>query len=41
MLDVFFDLFGMGAAVDKDFIDASVGKKFAGVLDQRSVGQGK
>lgn len=41
LLDVFFNLVGMGAAVDKDFIDTSVGKKFEGVFDQRSVGQGK
>jgi len=41
LLDVFLNLVGVGAAVDKDFIDTSVGKKLEGVLDQRGIGQGK
>jgi hypothetical protein len=41
LLDVLLDLVGMGATVNKDFIDSSVGKELEGVFDQRSVGQRK
>ena len=41
MLDVVLDLVGVGATVDKDFIDSSVGKELEGVFDERGVGQRK
>lgn len=41
MLDVLLDLVGMGATVNKDFVDSSVGKELEGVFDQRGVGQRK
>jgi len=41
LLDVVLDLVGVGATVDKDFIDSSVGKELEGVFDERGVGQRK
>jgi hypothetical protein len=41
LLDVLLDLVGMGATVNKDFIDTSVGKELEGVFNQGSVGQRK
>ena len=41
MLDVVLDLVGVGATVDKDFIDSSVGKELEGVFYERGVGQRK
>ena len=40
-MDVVFNVFGVCAAVDKDFLDAVGSEEFEGVFDHRDVNQGK